>query len=213
MNIQFTAHSSSDIPAARMPTACSLKTCNICGIVLCDKTAGHFIVTRPKLTCAIIMLINQHLDMSHLSGGWIVLAKEKCSLSWTKSERNKFLVPNKVLNLWILWKMGAKQKCYISCLFVSWLLCICDGKHASHELMEGVVVCCCRQRDGSLRGVSAGQPPAPSLQGGWPRPETGHPQTAEGVHQPQREQSSKSDCEENVFLFASCRLSSLYLGI
>ncbi len=30
-----------DIPAVSMPIACSLKTCNICGIVLCDKTA-HF---------------------------------------------------------------------------------------------------------------------------------------------------------------------------
>ncbi len=32
-----------DIPAVSMPIARSLKTCNICGIVLCDKTA-HFIV-------------------------------------------------------------------------------------------------------------------------------------------------------------------------
>ncbi len=30
-----------DIPAVSMPIARSLKTCNICGIVLCDKTA-HF---------------------------------------------------------------------------------------------------------------------------------------------------------------------------
>ncbi len=30
-----------DIPAVRMPIARSFKTCNICGIVLCDKTA-HF---------------------------------------------------------------------------------------------------------------------------------------------------------------------------
>ncbi len=30
-----------DIPAVSMPTARSLKTCDICGIVLCDKTA-HF---------------------------------------------------------------------------------------------------------------------------------------------------------------------------
>ncbi len=29
------------IPAVSMPIACSFKTCDICGIVLCDKTA-HF---------------------------------------------------------------------------------------------------------------------------------------------------------------------------
>ncbi len=31
-----------DIPAVRMPIALSLKTCDICGIVLCDKTT-HFV--------------------------------------------------------------------------------------------------------------------------------------------------------------------------
>ncbi len=40
-----------DIPAVSMPIAHSLKTCNICGIVLCDKTA-HFRVAfycgQPK---------------------------------------------------------------------------------------------------------------------------------------------------------------------
>ncbi len=40
-----------DIPAVNMPIACSLKICNICGIVLCDKTA-HFRVAfycgQPK---------------------------------------------------------------------------------------------------------------------------------------------------------------------
>ncbi len=37
-----------DIPAVSMPIACSLKTCDICGIVLCDKTA-HF---RMAFYCA-----------------------------------------------------------------------------------------------------------------------------------------------------------------
>ncbi len=40
-----------DIPAVSMPIACSLKSCNICGIVLCDKTV-HFRVAfycgQPK---------------------------------------------------------------------------------------------------------------------------------------------------------------------
>ncbi len=73
-----------DIPAVSMPIARSLKICNICGIVLCDKTE-HFRVAfycgQPKYTCAIIILSNQYLDMPHLWGGWIISAKEKCSLT------------------------------------------------------------------------------------------------------------------------------------
>ncbi len=62
-----------DIPAVSMPIACSLKTCNICGIVLCDKTViklhifeWPFIVASLRHTCAIIMLSNQHLDIPHV---------------------------------------------------------------------------------------------------------------------------------------------------
>ncbi len=40
-----------------------------------------FIVASLRHTCAIIMLSNQHLDMTHLWGGWILSAKEKCSLT------------------------------------------------------------------------------------------------------------------------------------
>ncbi len=40
-----------------------------------------FIVASLRHTCAIIMLSNQHLDMQHLWGGWIISAKEKCSLT------------------------------------------------------------------------------------------------------------------------------------
>ncbi len=39
-----------------------------------------FIVASLRHTCAIIMLSNQHLDMPHLWGRWIISAKEKCSL-------------------------------------------------------------------------------------------------------------------------------------
>ncbi len=73
-----------DLPAVSKPIACSLKTCNICGIVLCDKTAHFrvtFIVASLRHTCAIIMVSNQHLDMPHLWGGWIILSKEKYSLT------------------------------------------------------------------------------------------------------------------------------------
>ncbi len=40
-----------------------------------------FIVASLRHTCSIIMLSNQHLDMPHLWGGWIISAKEKCSLT------------------------------------------------------------------------------------------------------------------------------------
>ncbi len=40
-----------------------------------------FIVASLRHTCAIIMLSNQHLAMPHLWGGWIISAKEKCSLT------------------------------------------------------------------------------------------------------------------------------------
>ncbi len=40
-----------------------------------------FIVASLRHTCAIIMLSNQHLDKPHLWGGWIISAKEKCSLT------------------------------------------------------------------------------------------------------------------------------------
>ena len=36
-------------------------------------------MTGPKYTCVAIILFNQHLDVPHLSGGWIVMAREKCS--------------------------------------------------------------------------------------------------------------------------------------
>ena len=41
------------------------------------------------------MLFDKLLDMAYLSGGWIILAKEKCSLTGilsTKFERNKLFV-------------------------------------------------------------------------------------------------------------------------
>ncbi len=40
-----------------------------------------YIVACLRHTCAIIMLSNQYPDVPHLSGGWIISAKEKCSLT------------------------------------------------------------------------------------------------------------------------------------
>ena len=41
----------------------------------------RFIVPSTRCTCVMIMLLNQLLDMPHLSGGCIILAKEKSSLT------------------------------------------------------------------------------------------------------------------------------------
>jgi hypothetical protein len=40
-----------------------------------------FIVPSTRCTCVMIMLFNQIFDMPHLLGDWIILAKEKCSLT------------------------------------------------------------------------------------------------------------------------------------
>ncbi len=69
MNIQFTGNSSGGHSCGQHANCRSLKTCDICGIVLCDKTAHlewPFIVASLRHTCAIIVLSNQHLDLPHL---------------------------------------------------------------------------------------------------------------------------------------------------
>jgi hypothetical protein len=75
-----------DIPAVSMPIAPSLKNVDICGTVLCDEKA-HFKVAfycpLTRCTCVMTILFNQHLEMPHLSGGLIILAKEKYSITGT----------------------------------------------------------------------------------------------------------------------------------
>ncbi len=68
-----------------------------------------FIVAGLRHTCARIMLSNQHLDMPHLWVGWIISAKEECSLIF---ERNSpFVYIEKVFDLWVqLMKNGGKNK-------------------------------------------------------------------------------------------------------
>ena len=66
LTLNYLATALVDIPAVRMQIACSLKTLDICGIVLCDRTA-HCIVPITRRTCVTIMPFNQLLDMPHLS--------------------------------------------------------------------------------------------------------------------------------------------------
>ena len=53
-----------------------------------------FIVPSTRCSCVmmiIILLFNQLLDMPHLSDGWIILEKEKCSLTVTNLREISFL--------------------------------------------------------------------------------------------------------------------------
>jgi hypothetical protein len=64
---------------------------NLTSVALCCATQFQilewpFSVTSTRCTFVMIMLFNQFLDMPPLSGGWIILAKEKCSLT----DVNKF---------------------------------------------------------------------------------------------------------------------------
>ena len=61
---------------------------NICetSVVLCCVTKLHilerpFTVPSTRCTCVMSMLFNQFIYMLHLSGGWIILSKQKCSLT------------------------------------------------------------------------------------------------------------------------------------
>ena len=55
-------------------------------VALCCVTKLYILVAfhcppSTRCTCVIIMLFTQLLDMQHLSGGGIILANEKCSLT------------------------------------------------------------------------------------------------------------------------------------
>ena len=69
--------------------AVSMPTLDICGnCVWWQQNIFEWPFIVPSSSCVMIMLFNQLLDMPHLSGGWILLAKEKCSLN---RDVNKFV--------------------------------------------------------------------------------------------------------------------------
>ena len=73
-----------DIPAVNMSIARSLKILDICGVVLCDKTALFRVVfycPQHKVHLCNDDAVNLLLDMPQQSGGLIILAKEKCALT------------------------------------------------------------------------------------------------------------------------------------
>ncbi len=66
---------------------------SVIGVVRDLRGKFHFQVAfyygQPK--AVIIMLSNQHLDMPHLWGGWIISAKEKCSLTRFRQTCEQYL--------------------------------------------------------------------------------------------------------------------------
>ncbi len=83
MNIQFTGsssggHSCSQHANCTLPQ--NLRRLWHCAMIKLHNLEWPFIVVSLKHTYEIIMLSNQHLDMPHLWGGWIISTK-KCSLT------------------------------------------------------------------------------------------------------------------------------------
>ncbi len=70
-----------DIPAVSMLPQNFATSVALCYVIKLHILECLFIEASLRHTCAIIMLSNQHLDMPHLWGGWIISARKKCSLT------------------------------------------------------------------------------------------------------------------------------------
>ncbi|CDQ70574.1 unnamed protein product [Oncorhynchus mykiss] len=70
-----------------------------------------FIFPSSKCTCVMIVLFNRLLEMPHLSGGWIILAKEKCSLTGIALTVSRFSLSDAypVSEVVYLWQTGAAK--------------------------------------------------------------------------------------------------------
>lgn len=136
------------IPAVSMSIPHSLRTCNICGIVLWDKTAHFRVVTVASLrhTCAIIMLSDQNLDMMSIEvDEWSQWRRSTHQHGFThicKYLRVKGLLSTKkVFDIWVqLMKNGSKNKCcvYILVQFIilkafRWLYWKINKQHNNHN--------------------------------------------------------------------------------
>ncbi len=80
INIQFTSNSSGGHICSHTPSKL-VTSVALCCVIKLHILEWSFIVASLRHTCEVIMLSNQHLDMSHLWGGWIILTKDKCSLT------------------------------------------------------------------------------------------------------------------------------------
>ena len=114
-----------------------------------------FIVPSTRCTCSIIITFNQFLDMPHLSGGWIILAKDTCSLTGmqtnlcTTFERHKLFVHmehfwdilfqlikhgTKTLHCIYIFVQYSLSSCFIGTLTLQ--VCLYAGFEYSHQATE-----------------------------------------------------------------------------
>ncbi len=83
----------------------------LCCVIKLHILEWPFIVTSPRHSCVLTVPFNQHPDMPHLSGGWIILAKEKCALTQIKTNLwIKFECVEKVWNVLFQLKNGSENK-------------------------------------------------------------------------------------------------------
>ena len=83
INIQFSGNSSVGHSCIQHAN-CTLPHLWHCIVWQICTFEWHFIFPSTWCTCVMIMIFNQFLDMPHLSGGWIILANKKCSLTGCK---------------------------------------------------------------------------------------------------------------------------------
>ncbi len=90
----------------------------LCCVIKLHILEWPFIVSSLRHTCAIIMLSNQHLDMPHLWGGWII--------SFTNTDLHRFvnnIWEKYIENVFDLWVQLMKQKCCVynfgQCIYIN----------------------------------------------------------------------------------------------
>jgi hypothetical protein len=76
-----------------------------------------FIVPSTRCTCVMIMLFNQFLDLPHLSSGWIILAKEKCSQTGMPTHLCTEII---FLSVWNISRINTSHVAFVFLLITGW---------------------------------------------------------------------------------------------
>ena len=134
INIKFSGNSSSGQTWSQHAN-CMLPHAIETSVALCCVTKLQilewpFIDPRTKCTWVMIMLFNQLVDMPLLSGRWIILANEKCSLTGMcpKWERNKLM------------KHGTNMLhvAFIFLLSIFAMILVFDPRSVSHKVIQSL---------------------------------------------------------------------------
>ena len=111
-DIQFSGNSSGEHSCSQHAN-CALPQGHLWNCGVCPKCILMWPFVDPS-TCVMIMLFIQLLGKPHLSGGWIILEKEKCSLTGEVKKFGHNLRPIPFLCIWNIsgifyfssWNMG-----------------------------------------------------------------------------------------------------------